>query len=232
MHGPDPGHPHPEALRMLVFDLDGTLIDSLPDIAAAVGEVRQRHGLPPLPDPQIREAIGDGARVLVGRVFSDLGTGADLDRIHAEFIEVYTRRTATHHSPWRRGALALLEGAHAHGTELAILSNKPLALTETILELSGTRPWFREVRGPENSVAPKPDPRALTDLLDDAGVPREAAAFVGDSIVDFGTGRDAGVFTIGVRGGYRADGDPTPDRWFDHPEDLAHWFLGTAREVR
>ncbi len=203
-------------LRIVVFDLDGTLIDSLPDIAHAVNEVRRAHAASPTPLEQIRAAIGDGARVLAGRVFGDLREVGE-EAILGEFLAEYERCSVENLEPWRTGSQELLDLLTGHGLELAILSNKPLALTERILENTEARSQFVLVRGPENSPAAKPDPLALLDIIASRGFAPTEACFVGDSIVDFATGRAAGVFTIGVRGGYRADGEPGPDVWCDDP---------------
>lgn len=210
--------------RLVVFDLDGTLIESLPAIETAVNEVRRKNGRPPRSTEEVRSAIGDGARVLSGRLFSDFARGDDLDAIHLDFLEVYERQSVLDPHPWRRGARELLDHLLSDGLELAILTNKPLHLTERILERTGTSSLFRAVRCPENSPRKKPDPSSLLALIAEAGRRRGDTVFVGDSVVDFATGRGAGVTTFGVRGGYRAEGEHRPDRWFEDPAALdAAW---------
>jgi len=229
----------PEPLRLVVFDLDGTLIDSLGTIARAVAAVRHAHRGAPLPIARVRDAIGEGSRILAGRVFADLagrdGAGDPeiaLDRLHREFIEEYRRRTAEDREVWRPGARELLSFARSRGLALALLSNKPLEFVEEVLSAGGTRELFAAVFGPENSRASKPDPRALLDVVRECGASPGETCYVGDSVVDFATGRSAGVFTIGVRGGYRAEGEPAPDLWLDDPPAVARWLalaLGSAR---
>ena len=219
-----PSNATPVRMRAVVFDLDGTLIESLPLIAAAVNKVAQAHGFPPFEEETVRAAIGDGARVLIERLFSSVSTEGDLVALLSEFLTEYTGRTADESDPWRPGARALLDSARAQGLRLAILTNKPLPLTEAILAKTDTRALFDSVRAPENSPAPKPDPRALTDLLEEAGLAPEETIFVGDSVVDFETGARAGVETIGLRGGYGGEGGTPPDLWLDDPPALAAWL--------
>jgi phosphoglycolate phosphatase-like HAD superfamily hydrolase len=98
---------------------------------------------------------------------------------------------------------------------------------------SGTRSLFAAVRGPENSRAVKPDRHALLDVVVACGAVPGESCFVGDSVVDFATGHSAGVFTIGVRGGYRAEGEPGPDLWLDDPPAVARWLaLRLGGELR
>ena len=215
----------PGQVRTVVYDLDGTLLDSLPLIAASVAKVRERRGLAPVSDETVRRAIGDGARKLCERIFSPPFDGPALDEVFDEFLSDYATRSAEEANPWRPGARALLDRAAARGLEQAVLTNKPLALSEAILARTETRPLFREVRCPENSPAPKPDPRSLLDLCEALGVAPEACLFVGDSVVDFETGRRAGIATVGLRGGYRGEGSPPPDLWFDDPAEFSEWLL-------
>ena len=214
----------PGPIRVVVFDLDGTLIDSLPTIAAATNAVRIARSLAPVELSAVRDAIGDGARVLVGRLFSDAFAEGDMDALLSEFMTEYTDQTMGESDPWRPGARSLLDTARGLGLRLAILSNKPVHLTEAILERTKTRSLFEEARGPENSVAAKPDPRALTDLIEELGVGSDETIFVGDSVVDFETGKAAGVETIGLRGGYGAEGGAPPDLMLESPFALSVWL--------
>ncbi len=229
-------------LRLVVFDLDGTLIDSLPQIHAAVNETRERYGGKQVSPNTVKSAIGRGARWLSRQLFSELipgGNRADstvdpdferqLDQIHQVFIEIYAacsvdRLTPDSEIPWRTNARPLLDQIEALGMKNALLTNKPLALTEQILSATATSALFLEVRSPENSPAAKPDPRSLTDLIATCGVTKEESLFVGDSVVDFETGRRAGVATVGIRGGYLGEGEPPPLHWFEDPGQLGDWL--------
>lgn len=222
----------PEALpALLVLDLDGTLIASLPEIAAAVNALRTRHGLAPLPPEEVRDAIGHGATVLLRRVMADAYSPEEAEGLYPEFLVDYERAADESPEPWRPGAPELLDAARRRGIDLAILSNKPLALSERILRRAGALDRFVAVRGPENSPARKPDPVSLTDVIESTGHERDRTWFVGDSVVDFATGRAAGVFTVGLRGGYLAEGEPGPDLWLDDPAALHALLEGRNREA-
>ena len=214
----------PGQFRGVVYDLDGTLLDSLPLIAASVAAVRKSEGLEPVSEETVRQAIGDGARKLCERIFSPPFDGAALDRVFDAFLTDYAQRSAEERNPWRKGARELLDRAAEGGLVQAILTNKPLALSEAILTATDTRSLFREVRCPENSPAAKPDPRGLIDICKALGVAREECLFVGDSVVDFETGQRAEIATIGLRGGYRGEGSPPPDLWFEDPAEFCEWL--------
>jgi len=227
---------------LVVFDLDGTLIDSLPQIHAAVNKTREKYGVEPVSSSTVKSAIGRGARWLSRQLFSELIPGGDrsasttdpgferqLDQVHGVFLEIYAACSVagvTPHSerPWRTGARPLLDRIEALGMKNALLTNKPLALTEQILCATATSALFLEVRSPENSPAAKPDPRSLTDLIAACGVTREESLFVGDSMVDFETGHRAGVATVGIRGGYLGEGELSPQHWFEDPGQLGNWL--------
>ena len=209
----------PPCPTLILFDLDGTLIDSLKDIRNCVNRLRADHGLEPVDREAVLRGIGHGARELVRKTMPEkIGSDGELDDCYAELLELYESH-AVSDTEMYPGALEFLK-ATAEKAELGILSNKPLAITERILEHLQLAPLFRVVRCPENSRVRKPDPGAMTDVLDELGHSAASTWFVGDSCPDFATGRDSGVFTFGVRFGYYDGGEPQPDHWVDSFAEL------------
>lgn len=211
---PDSAEPPCTPPRLILFDLDGTLIDSLKDIQKCVNRLRALHDLEPVDRATVQGGIGHGARELVRKTVPELidSEGA-LDDRYTELLTFYETH-AVNETEMYPGAEAFLRRVHPD-TQLGILSNKPLGITERILEHLGLTPLFEIVRCPENSRVRKPDPQAMHDVLDDLGRTASETWFIGDSCPDFATGHGAGVFTFGVRFGYYDGGDPEPHAWID-----------------
>ena len=206
--------------ELLVFDLDGTLLDTLPDIIACVNHLRARYERVPLTSEDVRRAVGDGARVLLERTLGEvLADGKNPDRLFDEFLGIY-RVESLRDPQFYPGAhefLTLTEPDHV----LAVLTNKPLAITEPLLDAVAITDLFASILAPENARARKPDPAGLEGLLEQLGVAPEDALLIGDSTKDFATGRAAGVVTVGMRGGYYNPGEPDPDFWAQDFDQLA-----------
>jgi phosphoglycolate phosphatase len=176
---------------LIVFDLDGTLIDSRLDLAESANELLVSLGAGPLPVDAIAGMIGEGARVLVSRVLKAAGMGADPQALLARFLEIYDRRLTNHTRlyPGLESALASVAGRSA----LALLTNKPKHHTRRLLEAFGVASRFRWVIGGDSGFPRKPDPASLQYLIGEAGTTPETTLFVGDSMVDVETARRAGV---------------------------------------
>jgi phosphoglycolate phosphatase len=198
--------------RLVVFDLDGTLIDSSRDLAAAVNRALRRAapGAPALPEDVVRTFIGSGARVLVTRSVAEVGLGQSVDDVLALFLEEYRRGLldATRLYPGTEDALSRLRDRH-----LAVLTNKPGDMSRVILEGLGVKGRFFRIYGAGDVEARKPDPAGLRRIAEEAGVDVEEAVMVGDSGIDVRTGRAAGARTAGVTYGFDADSfrDDPPD---------------------
>ena len=190
---------------LVVFDLDGTLIDSTADLAAAVNATLARIApdTPPLSVDRIRSFVGHGVGMLVARALAEARVPARPEEVLPVYLEVYRRGmlNETRLYPGVAEALALLEGY-----ALAVLTNKPGDMARAILEGLGVAARFARICGPEDVPARKPDPAGLRWLMAEAGAGPEAAAMVGDSPVDVRTGRAAGVLTVGVSYGLDPDG--------------------------
>jgi phosphoglycolate phosphatase len=206
---------------LVVFDLDGTLIDSSADLAAAVNATLAliAPAAPALPLERTRSFVGHGARALVERTLAEAGLPQRADDVLPVFLEVYRGRLldSTRLYPGVAEALTDLEGYH-----LAVLSNKPGEMCRAILEGLGVARLFARICGPEDVPAKKPDPAGLRQLMEEAGATAAHTAMVGDSPVDVRTGRAAGVFTVGVSYGLDPEGlraDP-PDVTVDDLREL------------
>lgn len=188
-------------VRCLVFDLDGTLIDSARDLATAVNEMLARlaPGSAPLTDEEVRSFVGDGARKLLERGILARELGLSLERALPVFLEAYRgcMLETTRLYPGVREALAALRPAHT----LAVLSNKPGRMSRTILAGLGVADHFARIYGGDD-VPKKPDPAGLVQLIGELGVSAAETLMVGDSANDIRTGHAAGARSVGVSYGY------------------------------
>jgi phosphoglycolate phosphatase len=187
-------------VRLVVFDLDGTLIDSSLDLATAVNATLARlyPGATPLDLERVRSFIGDGARALVARSLSAAGLRDRPEDALAVFLDCYRARMldTTRLYPGVAECLDALGGR-----PLAVLTNKPGEMSRAILSALGVAGRFFRVIGGDDAPR-KPDPAGLLALMREAGVAPAAALMVGDSANDVRTGRAAGAWTVGVRGGF------------------------------
>jgi phosphoglycolate phosphatase len=187
--------------RLVIFDLDGTLIDSSRDLATAINAAL-RHFLPalePVPLDVVRAFIGSGARVLVERSIAHVGLDRGPEEVLPVFLAAYSR-CLLETTRLYDGALEALEALR--GDTLAVLTNKPGDMSRAILDGLGVGQRFLRVYGGGDLPTRKPDPDGVFRLLDESGLPPEQAAMVGDSAIDVRTGRAAGVRTIGVTYGF------------------------------
>lgn len=180
------------AFELVVFDLDGTLVDSRRDIADAANALLEEAGAPPLPEERIGRMVGDGAAVLVARAFAAVGRPAPADAL-ARFIRQYDRRLVAHTRPYD-GVPGVLERV-ATRSRLAVLTNKPLAAARSILDALDLARFFDPalVVGGDGPLARKPDPAGVRHLAERVGAVLTAVAMVGDSVVDWRTAHAAGT---------------------------------------
>jgi phosphoglycolate phosphatase len=189
-----------------LFDLDGTLIDSVPDITLAVAELQKSEHLPPLNEAQVRRMIGHGVRNLVRRAYNAQGIALDedsLDQRTDAMFDIYPRHL-TNRTTLMPGTLEAIDHLVANGCRIALVTNKPQSAAEIVLSHFGLMERFDLVMGdvPGQSYPKKPDPAMLIAALSRLGVAATNAIMVGDSGIDIQAGRAAGVWAVGIRGGY------------------------------
>lgn len=205
--------------RLLVFDLDGTLVDSKEDLAVAVNVALESFDFPPLPHPTIYSYVGDGASMLIRRALRPENAGL-LPEVLDRFLEYYRRHLldTTRAYPGVVESLRKWSGMY----DMAVLTNKPLAMTEVILSGLSLSGYFTEVRGGDSFENKKPHPQGLLHILRQAGVEAPEAMMVGDSRNDVLAGRAAGTVTCGVTYGLGASSfsEYPPDFTIDRFPDL------------
>ena len=213
--------------RLVAFDLDGTLVDSIGDIASSVNHTLvERYGAQgSLPIVTVRGFVGGGARQLIERCLAALQRPAeDLGPMFDRFLVVYRARLVetTCLYPGMREALDEI-GRHA---TLAVLTNKPGAFSRAIVSRLGLDGRFIDVIGGDDLKTRKPDPEGLLRITAQAGVRPEETALVGDSAVDILTARHAGALSIGVSWGYDREGleQAGPDIIVRTPVEIARLF--------
>jgi phosphoglycolate phosphatase len=173
---------------LIVFDLDGTLIDSRTDLANAANALIEERGGPALAHDEIGRMVGDGAAMLVKRALTAAGLALD-DTSVPRFLELYDARLLEHTRPYPGMADAL--GEMAPLGALAVLTNKPLAPTRRLLDALGLTPFFAAVIGGDGEFPRKPDPASLLHLADRFRTGPARTVMVGDSWIDYSTARAA-----------------------------------------
>jgi phosphoglycolate phosphatase len=227
----------PHSIELVIFDLDGTLIDSRLDLVHSVNAALRHIERPELPDDVIASYVGDGAPFLIQRALGAEAADKDLVRKGLEFFLSYYREHKLDHTTVYPGipeALAAIRSS-ANGTprKLAVLTNKPVNPSRVIVEALGLGQYFSQVYGGNSFVTKKPDPEGARKLLEEHGVTPEQAAIVGDSHVDVRTGRNAGLWTVGVTYGFAThtlENDP-PDLLVDSAQEVGVVFSGSSSKA-
>lgn len=190
--------------RAVLFDLDGTLIDSAPDLHASVNILLMRHGLGPLSLPDVVSMIGNGVKKLVERAFFAVGQPLETDELEREYeamIGIYADHL-TVLTVLMPGVREVLDELRARDLLMAVVTNKPQMPTEAILDHFGLSAYLGAVIGGDSVVEKKPAADMVFAALELLGVALEDAVMVGDSLADVGCARAAGIPVIAVRGGY------------------------------
>lgn len=219
-------NPVPNSVSLYIFDLDGTLIDSVDDLALALNEILRRRGFPPVDRETVRRAVGRGAKNLVSKVF-EASSGRAFDDAYienalSEYRAIY-RKNGIIHTRAYPGMVDWLDTLAEAGKTLAVLTNKPEAESREILGALGLAERFLVIAGPETFGATKPDPVGIFGILRAAGLSEPPVAFapsgvaapagaaapagipvavmVGDADVDVLTARNAGIPCLALTGG-------------------------------
>jgi len=193
-----------DAIKLMVFDLDGTLIDSARDLATAVNAMLGQMERPALPETVIAEYVGDGAGMLVRRVLGDPDDESLVEDGLERFLACY-RTHMLDHTYVYDGVFAALDALRAMPDggqrQFAVLTNKPVRPAQRICDALGLRKYFFEIYGGNSFPTKKPDPEGLHALMRQAGVRPDETVMIGDSVVDVLTARNAGSAVIGCRFG-------------------------------
>ncbi len=187
--------------ELFVFDLDGTLIDSSGDIAAAANRTLESFGCPPRGKEAIKDDIGWGVNMLLKKLMPDID-GLDLDEGRKRFLAFYGERL-TVETRLYPGVLETLLSIRKKGKKMAILTNKPEALSRRIIKAFSLSDVFFNITGGDTFAERKPHPAPLIRIMEEAGTAPADTVFVGDSPIDCRTGSAAGVLTVGVSYGFR-----------------------------
>lgn len=209
---------------LIVFDLDGTLVDTAPDLVAALNYVLQREGLPLVPMASARSMIGAGARKLIERGLELDGrtmTTAQIDRLTDDFIAYYTDHIADASRPFD-SLYDSLDKLSAQGFRFAVCTNKLEGLSRLLLEKLEMISRFEAICGADTFGVAKPDPAILRQTIARAGGDVASSIMVGDSGPDIGVARRAGVPVVGVTFGYTdvPVAELKPDRVVSHMREL------------
>ena len=188
-------------VRLLVFDLDGTLVDSKQDLALSVNAMRKEMGLDPLTLDLISSYVGHGVMLLVRRSLGQQATEENVELGLAFFLDYYRRHMLDNTAPYPGVSEALEK---LKGYKMAVLTNKPVNFSREMITRLGYGSYFSHVYGGNSFPQKKPDPVGLHKLMEDLQVSARETVMVGDSDTDILTGKNAGVLTCGVTYGFGA----------------------------
>jgi len=218
-------HFDPKQIQLLIFDLDGTLVDSRLDLVHSVNAMLRHVKRTELPGDVIASYVGDGAPMLVRRALGDPKNEAFLKEALDYFLGYYRvhKLDYTHVYEGAKEMLASVAGTNGAGRKMAVLSNKPVNPSRAIVEALGMGEFFLHVYGGNSFPTKKPDPQGARALLKETHTRPEQALMVGDSSIDVLTGRAAGLWTCGVTYGFAPQSLSLapPDVLIDSPRELA-----------
>lgn len=209
--------------RAVIFDLDGTLVDTAPDLLRATNHVLSLRGRRAISLEEVRVFVGHGARALLTRGLAATGglpDGYDVEPDYKSFVDFYAANIAGDSVPFP-GLIALLDRLQADGVALGVCTNKLATLSVLLLDALNLSKYFGAVVGPDTLGVAKPDPRPFHETVRRLGLSAPRCLMIGDSETDILTARNAGVPVIGVPFGYtpKPVAEYGPDRMIEHFDD-------------
>jgi phosphoglycolate phosphatase len=219
----------PQAIRLLVFDLDGTLVDSRLDLIHSINAMLRHFERPELPGELIASYVGDGAPALVRRALGDLDHEPTFESALNYFLSYYRIHKLDHTTVYAgipETLTMLATSSNGVRRLMAILSNKPVNPSRDITQALGMGDFFVRIYGGNSFSTKKPDPLGVQTILQEMEVDASAAIMIGDSSVDVLTGRNAGLWTCGVTYGFAPHTltEVPPDVLVDNPRELGSLF--------
>jgi phosphoglycolate phosphatase len=196
----------PKHTRLVLFDLDGTLVDTAEDLATAVNRCRTRRGLLPTPLQELRPFTSHGARGLIQRAFGLQPGDAGYDELRAEFLDYYGQALCVH-SHLYEGIEQALAAIEASDRIWGVVTNKPARFTHPLLQALGLERRASCVVSGDTAARPKPDPAPIRHALVACAVPAPDCVYIGDDLRDMQAGRAAGVRTVAAAYGYLGGAD-------------------------
>jgi phosphoglycolate phosphatase len=207
---------------LLIFDLDGTLIDSSEDLAISVNAMLRNAGRAEISRDLVQSYVGNGAAVLVRRAFGSDASEEEVADGLAFFLKFYRKHALEHTKlyPGVRDIVEQLSGQHT----LAVLTNKPERISVDIIAALGLAQHFALVYGGDRFASKKPDPSGIEALMKDTGISQPETMMIGDTSIDVQTALNAGVRSCGVGWGFRPESfvSVPPDIFIRTPEELVH----------
>lgn len=219
------------AIDLLLFDLDGTLVDSAPDLAGAANDLRARHGMPPLPYADLRPMVGTGARGMVGVAFGEQPGSPRFEALKDAFLARYAERLLSQTRVFDAMG-PVLDHLDAGGIPWGIVTNKAMRFTEPLTQGLGLVARARVLIAGDTTPHAKPHPAPLLEAAHRAGVAPARCAYVGDDLRDMVAARAAGMLALAAAWGYLGDGEPVSawgaDQVLESPAALLDWLAGVS----